>query len=95
MEVGDAYMLDDLISLVRHTLTKQLHADERQLELSPDPPEPSILSRMTITYALGMQGNLYRALLAHEAAHAATIATTTNGNSHSKGNGNCSCTGDA
>ena len=71
-----------------------MHADERQLELSPDPPEASILSRMTITYALGMQGNLYRALLAHEAAQAATAATT-NGNSHSNGNGNCSCTGDA
>lgn len=34
-----------------------------QLELSPSPPEKSILARMTLTYALGVEHPLYACFL--------------------------------
>ncbi|ORY22030.1 HIT-like domain-containing protein, partial [Naematelia encephala] len=45
MTVGQAHLLDTLISL---------------LELSPSPPEKSILARMTFTYAIGVEHDLYK-----------------------------------
>ncbi|RSH90865.1 hypothetical protein EHS25_010041 [Saitozyma podzolica] len=48
MTVGQAHLLDDVISL---------------LELSPPAPEPSILARMTLTYLLGVEHGLYQPLV--------------------------------
>ncbi|KAL7420558.1 hypothetical protein Q5752_004509 [Cryptotrichosporon argae] len=52
MTVGQAHMLDDIISL---------------LELSSPEPAPTILSQMTFTYALGVEHGLYEALAAGQA----------------------------
>jgi m7GpppX diphosphatase len=62
MTVGQAHLLDDLISLVSYNL----HADgtnaDSKLELSAPAPEPSIIAKMTFTYALGVEHGLYAAL---------------------------------
>ncbi|CAD6564522.1 MAG: hypothetical protein TREMPRED_005400 [Tremellales sp. Tagirdzhanova-0007] len=49
MTVGQAHLLDDIISL---------------LELSPEPPAASLLAKMTFTYALGIEHGLYPGLSA-------------------------------
>lgn len=39
----------------------------QKLELSPAPPQPSILARMNLTYALGVEHDLYKLLSKHQA----------------------------
>lgn len=70
MAVGQAHLLDDIISLVRrvHLLhaVPMLHARcslPSQLELDPD-DGPSILERMTFTYGLGTEHGLYKPMAA-------------------------------
>lgn len=63
MTVGQAHLLDDLISLVCLPLLKTDQADA-QLELSAPSPEPSIIAKMTYTYVLGVEHGLYAALAA-------------------------------
>lgn len=61
MTVGQAHLLDDLISLVSFVC---LERADQQLELSAPAPEPSIIAKMTFTYALGVEHGLYPALAA-------------------------------
>jgi m7GpppX diphosphatase len=67
MAVGQAHLLDDIISLVRRVhLLHVLHARcslPSQLELDPD-DGPSILERMTFTYGLGTEHGLYKSMAA-------------------------------
>lgn len=67
MAVGHAHLLDDIISLVRAPLLSSLTClmPKLQLELSPD-DGPSIVERMTFTYALGEQHGLYPLLTGAE-----------------------------
>jgi m7GpppX diphosphatase len=60
--VGQAHLLDDLISLVRFFAARRCTAlTAAQLELGPE-DGPSILERMTFTYGLGEEHGLYNAL---------------------------------
>ena len=66
MTVGQAHLLDDLISLVRRptdtTTTSTMTAlMMTQIELSPA-TGPSLLAQMTFTYALGVEHGLYAGL---------------------------------
>jgi m7GpppX diphosphatase len=83
MYVGQAHLLEDLISLVSWRRQK-LHLmactplsprpAHTQLELSPAPPEKSLIARMTLTYALGTEHGLCAPLLAHPDAKASAPA---------------------
>jgi len=69
MAVGQAHLLDDVISLVcpPRRLPQISHSLSKQLEL--DPPEgPGVFQRMTLTYALGDQHGLFEALRPSEEA---------------------------
>jgi m7GpppX diphosphatase len=69
MTVGQAHLLDDLISLVSPRPAKSAClTDDHQLELSPPGPEPSIITRMTFTYALGVEHGLYAGLAEDDTA---------------------------
>ena len=63
MAVGQAHLLDDIISMVRvlALVWWALLTPELQLELDPD-NGPSIIERMTFTYGLGEQHGLYTLL---------------------------------
>ena len=64
MTVGQAHLLDDIISLVRGTPSPSPPPlSVSQLELSPD-DGPCILARMTLTYGLGDQHGLHEAMRA-------------------------------
>lgn len=60
MMVGQAHLLDDVISLVSECSTQQHRLDhsDSQLELSADVPQPSLLAKMTLTYPLGVEHKL-------------------------------------
>ena len=63
--VGQAHLLDDIISLVCHVAAKMLAPayDTFQLELDPDSYDgPSIFERLTLTYGLGSQHGLYESM---------------------------------
>ena len=67
MSVGQAHLLEDLISLVSiHTLLYHIHTlliIGLQIELSP-PEGPTLLEKMTFTYGLGEQHGLFESLKA-------------------------------
>ncbi len=64
MTVGQAHMLDDIISLVGDSTPSVLHTSltrsffPQQLELD-GPNDPSIFQRMTLSYGLGEQHSLF------------------------------------
>jgi m7GpppX diphosphatase len=64
MTVGQAHMLDDVISLVRtSTLCAFTHRSSLVCQLELDEPTgPSILQRMTLSYGLGEQHGLFSAM---------------------------------
>lgn len=67
MICGQAHLLDGVISLVSTRVNQacgQGPTDTMQLELSPAPPEKSLLARMTLTYSLGVEHGLYPGLKA-------------------------------
>jgi m7GpppX diphosphatase len=67
MAVGQAHLLDDIISLVG-VIFGYLNGSSNtraQLELDPD-DGPSIIERMTFTYGLGEQHGLYPLLTGAE-----------------------------
>jgi m7GpppX diphosphatase len=67
MTVGQAHLLDDLISLVSCTMRKSgIQLIMIQLELSPE--GDSLLAKMTFTYALGVEHGLYSGIAALQAA---------------------------
>jgi len=67
MAVGQAHLLDDVISLVCTFSLGRLPPlmPEVQLELDPD-DGPSIMERMTLTYGLGENHGLYPLLTGAE-----------------------------
>jgi m7GpppX diphosphatase len=67
MAVGQAHLLDDIISMVRipHVGLLSFLIPGLQLELDPD-DGPSIIERMTFTYGLGEQHGLYPLLTGAE-----------------------------
>ena len=66
MAVGQAHLLDDIISMVRVIYCLLGSSNARaKLELDPD-DGPSIVERMTFTYGLGEQHGLYPVLAGAE-----------------------------
>ena len=64
MTVGQAHLLDDIISLVRRGPYRDAcYSSLSQLELDPD-DGPSMLERMTFTYGLGTEHGLYKLMTA-------------------------------
>lgn len=55
---------------------------DSQLELSPKAPEPSLLARMTFTYAIGVEHKLYPGLIAAQGDE--ELAASTEGERESK-----------
>lgn len=72
MAVGQAHLLEDVISLVCSLLWsytyKYSHSKSTQLELDQELPGPGIFEKMTLTYGLGDQHGLFAAMKVAQAA---------------------------
>ncbi len=70
MAVGQAHLLEDVLSLVQlfFVLPTYLHSKSTQLELDQELPGPGIFQKMTLTYGLGDQHGLFAAMKAAQAA---------------------------
>lgn len=92
-DVGKAHLLDDVISLVS-TVPRNTRGDSwadsysEQLEQSDSTPgQDSLLQKMTLTYHLGEEEDLYKALIAAGVdgqAHDSAVSTETSGNTISE-----------
>lgn len=64
MTIGQAHLLEDVISLVGFSLIVPMtHFEDVRMQLQLDPEEgPAVFERLTLTYGLGDQHGLFQAL---------------------------------